>query len=411
MDRKLSPTYLENLCRQVNKSDSPFYFYDLDYLVSHLKEMEESIDENITLWYACKANPMSAILKIFRNRGFGIDVASYGELDQVIRSGIKSKNIISTGPAKSEEYLKYFNDCGVGTIVIESINQLKLLDKIGKNKGKKIKGLLRVQLDWGKGTSVLGGNEITPFGIGEEDWKVIDIKDFPNVDIVGLHAFQWGNLLEVSELEKIWDETCKRLKNFSEIMKINLEVMDLGGGIGIPYDLHSPSVCFKEVSKVLQKLKTKYQLPKIWLELGRYAVGACGHYFAKIVDIKKIRGKNVVVLNGGINHIARPALTNQPFPVQVFDPEMGTKESISKDDLEDFSIHGPLCTALDHLGTMKLSKNIKIGQWLVFHQAGAYGFTEAMPFFLCHDLPGEFIFYNGDFMEPRTPKTSADWMI
>ena len=373
--------------------------------------MEDSIDKDITLWYACKANPMSAILKIFRNRGFGIDVASFGELDQAMRSGIKAKNIISTGPAKSKEYLNYFTDCGVGTIVIESINQLDTLNQIGKAKGEKIKGLLRVQLEWGEGSSVLGGNDITPFGIGEADWKEVNIIDYEYVDIVGLHAFQWGNLLEISKLEEIWDETCKRLRSFADEMNINLEVMDLGGGIGIPYDLTSAPINFKDLAVILRKLKDKYDLPKIWLELGRFAVGSCGHYFAKIIDIKKIRGKKYRCFKWWHKSSSKPALTNQPFPAEVFDPKTGVIHTENSDDLVEYSIHGPLCTALDHLGTMTLNKSIKVGQWIVFHQSGAYGFTEAMPFFLCHDLPGEFIYYNGDFMEPRTPKTSADWMI
>ena len=60
------------------------------------------LDPDFKLWYACKANPMSAILKIFRNLNFGIDVASQGELDQVLRSGIKADGVLSTGPAKSK---------------------------------------------------------------------------------------------------------------------------------------------------------------------------------------------------------------------------------------------------------------------------------------------------------------------
>jgi diaminopimelate decarboxylase len=410
MKKKLSNKYFEELLLTTKKSKTPFYFYDLDSLVSHLKQMEQAIGPDTKLWYACKANPMSAILKIFRNRGFGIDVASFGELDQVLRSGIKPQNIISTGPAKSNEYLDYFIDSGVETIVVESINQLIDLNSTGKKYSKKIKSLLRVQLEWDGGKSVLGGDEITPFGIGEKDWKKINLDDFPNINVIGLHAFQWGNLLEPEKLHKIWDATCERLKTFALEMNINLDVLDLGGGIGIPYDHHTPTPEFKSISPILKDLKQKHGLNKIWLELGRYAVGGCGHYFTKIVDVKKSRGKNIIVTDGGINHMARPALTRQPFPAELF------SENYFDDDrptlkYENYSIHGPLCTALDYLGDHKLPIDTKPGDWVVFHQAGAYGFTEAMPFFLCHDLPAEHIFYNGDFMGPRTSKTSADWMI
>ena len=125
-------------------------------------------------------------------------------------------------------------------------------------------------------------------------------------------------------------------------------------------------------------------------------------YF-EIIDRKTVRGKEILVLNGGINHIARPALVNQFFPCHPFN--ISTKKN------SIFQIHGPLCTALDYLGTFELPDNLKSDDWLVFSKIGAYGFTEAMPFFLCHEIPSESIYYKGDFMSPRPSKTSNDWMI
>ena len=254
-----------------------------------------------------------------------------------------------------------------------------------------------------KAQSVLGGNEITPFGIGLEDWKKINIEDYSSVEVVGLHAFQWGNLVNINQIEDIWDQTCRKLIEFSKEMNIELQILDLGGGIGLSYELNKRPIEFKHINNLLEKLRHKYELKQIWLELGRYAVGECGHYLAKIVDVKEVRGKNIIVLNGGINHIARPALTNQAFPCSVL--------KNSNCSLKNYQIHGPLCTALDKLTEVELPSDLEPGDWIAFHQVGAYGFTEAMPFFLCHDLPAESIYYNGNFMTPRISKTSADWMI
>jgi diaminopimelate decarboxylase len=139
------------------------------------------------------------------------------------------------------------------------------------------------------------------------------------------------------------------------------------------------------------------------MELGRFTVGECGYYFTKVVDKKTSRGRDILVCDGGINHIARVALVNQPFPAKALIDSNPNKKT--------FQIHGPLCTALDFLGAFDFPEDIAIGEWLVFHKAGAYGFTESMPFFLCHKLPGEVVYYNGDLMIPRPPKTSYDWMI
>ena len=66
---------------------------------------------------------------------------------------------------------------------------------------------------------------------------------------------------------------------------------------------------------------------------------------------------------------------------------------------------------MDKLGVYELPADVDYGDWLVFSQAGAYGFTEGMPFFLCHNLPAEVVSYKGDVMTPRTIKTSSDWLV
>jgi len=400
---KLSPSHKEELKRVIKRLDSSFYFYDLDGLKSHLTYMNETRDDSVKLWYACKANPMSAILKIFRNLNFGIDVASQGELEQVLSSGVKPEDVLSTGPSKSRKYLRSMVRNEIDVIVLESLNQAYWLDEIAKELGTSPKVLLRVQLSWDEGKSVLGGDDITPFGLDQKEWMKLDRSRCTNLDFQGFHVFQWGNILDLNKLESIWEKTILSLKDLSNDLEIEMKVIDLGGGLGIPYQNENREIDFKDVNSLLMKLKKKHELQTIWMELGRYCTGPYGHYLTQVIDRKSVRGRELLVLDGGINHIARPALTEQSFPCELF------RDSDAKNST--FSVHGPLCTALDKLGTFELPSDIKEGDWLVFSQAGAYGFTEAMPFFLCHNLPAEVILYNGDLMTPRTIKSSSDWLI
>ncbi|MBD64582.1 MAG: diaminopimelate decarboxylase [Halobacteriovoraceae bacterium] len=387
----------------IDRFDAPFFFYNLDHLKAKLEDMKQGLDPDIKLWYACKANPMSAVIKVLRNLGFGLDVASSGELHQVLNTGVQGSKILATGPGKSKEYLEHLIKNGVQTIVLESPNQAVWLNEVAEKLDKKIDCLLRLQLSWSEGKSVLGGDEITPFGVDTETWDTVDFKSLAHLNIRGFHCFQWGNMLEVSKLEKIWEVTINTALEFAKKHSLKSEVLDLGGGLGIPYDFETPPIDFTEVKAVLHKLKEKYKLQEIWMELGRFVIGDSGRYYCKVVDIKKSRGKNLIVTDGGINHIARVALVNQAFPIKQF--------ASDKEHDQAFQIHGPLCTALDKLGEFPLPADIKIGDWLEFHGAGAYGFTESMPYFLCHMLPGEVVYYNGDLMIPRPPKTSYDWMI
>jgi diaminopimelate decarboxylase len=393
----------EKIQSVITRFDAPFFFYDLDKLKVHLEDMASNLDPDIKLWYACKANPMSAILKVLRNLGFGIDVASSGELHQVLNAGIEPKHVLATGPGKSKPYLEHLIDSGVKTIVLESLNQAYWLNEIAEAKGVELDCLLRVQLDWDEGKSVLGGDDITPFGISSTEWLGMDRDKTKSLNIRGFHVFQWGNILDISKLENIWRKTIVEMQDLSKKMKIEMEVLDLGGGLGIPYTFDEAPIIFKEVKELLVSLKNEYKLNKIWMELGRFTVGECGYYFTKVVDKKTARGRDIIVTDGGINHIARVPLVNQTFPAKAF--------SSSKEPKKKYHIHGPLCTALDFLGAFDLPEDITIGDWVVFHKAGAYGFTESMPFFLCHALPGEVVYYNGDLMIPRPPKTSYDWMI
>jgi len=394
--------YRNDVKKIMARLDSPFFFYDLDFLNSHLKSIRDLCHEDIRLWYACKANPMSAMLKICRNQGIGIDVASLGELDQALRSGIRPCEMIATGPAKSLAYMQSLLKNEVEYIVLESLNQAYWLNEAAKGLGVKPKALLRVQLAWDAGSSVLGGNAITPFGLDPKGWQELDFSRLENVEIIGHHVFQWGNILDLNKLKEIWWKIAKTVKEMSKQLNTPFEILDLGGGLGIPYEMDGDSLEFEQVANVLHQLKDEFGLAQVWMELGRYAVGESGLYFSKVIDRKSVRGSDLLVLEGGINHIARPALTQQPFPATLF------RQSSARP--KTFATHGPLCTSLDYLGSFELPEDIIPGDWLVFAKTGAYGLTEAMPFFLCHNLPAEVIIYNGQVMIPRTSKTSADWM-
>lgn len=392
------------LLKLTKRLDSSFYFYDLDHLDERLKSWAEELDPAIKLWFACKANPLSSILKVFRNNGFGLDVAAKGELDQALASGVRPHEILSTGPSKSKKYLRTLLENEINVIVVESHYQLGWLSDLALELGIKPDVLLRVQLPWEEGKSVLGGGDITAFGLDSEGWLKADHKLFQNLNVMGLHCFQWGNILEIDRLEAIWRETLSGLMKLGDALPIDLKVIDLGGGLGIPYQNETRELNFSEVHHVLKELRKEFNVPEIWMELGRFAIGPSGLYLSQVIDRKNVRGKEFLVLDGGINHLARPALTGQAFPAQILRSEATDKNC-------KFQVNGPLCTALDSLGCFELPADTDYGDWLIFSQTGAYGFTEAMPFFLCHNLPAEVTAYRGDIMIPRTIKTSSDWLV
>lgn len=395
--------FKKELTELTSHFDSSFYFYDLDGLGRHLDHIQSQLFPGLKLWYATKANPLSSIVKTILNHGIGIDVASQGELEQALIQGFNPENILSTGPSKSRKYLRSLLKHNVKTVVCESLNQVKWLNQAAKELGKTPDVLLRVQLDWKEGASVLGGNEITPFGIDPTQWNELEQSNLEFLNVRGFHVFQWGNILCLDRLKEIWFSISEQMIELGERLNINCDVLDLGGGLGIPYTDDEVALEFKDVAELLKAVQDKFQFKEIWMELGRYLVGEYGYYLTQIIDQKMVRGKEILVTDGGINHLARPALTNQAFPAHILEKDSG--------DQDDFTVHGPLCTALDKLGSYQFSKQTEIGDWIVFSQAGAYGMTEAMPYFLCHNLPAEVVLKNGKTQIIRPIETSAKWLL
>lgn len=367
--------------------DSPFFIYDLDVLNNHLAHLMTQTE--IKLWYAVKANPLSKIIQSLDKAGFNFDVASKGELEQVLNQGVSSNRVLNTGPAKSPKQIKHFISRGVRTFVAESINQVHWLNEQATQQQCQLQVLLRVQLRWPEGEkNPLGGDSLTPFGLGCDEWQALNITDYPNLNFDGLHIFQWGNMLSSEKLADLWSQMIDPLVKLANDLSIDLKVLDLGGGLGIPYTLDAPTLSWDKLINSLTTIKQQAGVEELWMELGRYAVGECGHYATPIVEAKQNYAQQQVILSGGINHLLRPAVTNQDFPVQLL------RESTAKS--QTMSLYGPLCTALDCLGEHQLPVDLNEQDWLVFSQSGAYGFTESMPYFLCHELAGEYTLEQGN---------------
>ncbi|KZN64106.1 PLP-dependent decarboxylase [Pseudoalteromonas luteoviolacea] len=379
----------------------PFYLYDLEQLSKHLKEINDQ--SVVKLWYAVKANPLSCIIQTLDQAGFDFDVASSGELKQVLSQGIDAKRVLNTGPAKSKHQIEEFLSLGVTTFVAESVNQVTWLQEAAQRHNTQLRILLRVQLRWPNNEkNPLGGDSLTPFGLGTEEWTKISLGDYPNLDFAGLHIFQWGNMLDANQLASLWQQMITPLVALSERLEMNLRILDLGGGLGIPYSSEDSSIDWQAILASLAQFKADARVEELWMELGRYAVGECGYYVNPIIEQKQNYGANQLILAGGINHLLRPAVTGQAFPAKLLRESQTTAVP--------FTLHGPLCTALDNLGEHLLPADIHEDDWLVFSQCGAYGFTESMPYFLCHTLPAEFIYQAGEVRCVRAPLSPQEYL-
>jgi len=384
-------------------SENGYFVYHLDQLKQHLANLQQQ--DVVKLWYAVKANPLSHIIKNLDEQSFNFDVASVGELQQVLAQDIAPERILNTGPAKSKKQLQYFLEQGVNTFVVESINQLIWLNECAATLKVKPTVLLRVQLQWPDGKkNPLGGNSLTPFGLSTAKWQQISLCDYPALDICGLHIFQWGNMLSNEKMYSLWSQMVAPLTELAKQLKMDFKILDLGGGLGLDYLTQTNTLSWSQIIRDLAQIKQQAEVMELWLELGRYAVGECGYYVTEIVDKKINFTEQQLVLAAGINHIIRPAITEQAFPCTL----LSAKQQLTP--MVNYHVHGPLCTSLDKLGTLPLPANVAVGDELIFGYCGAYGFSESMPFFLCHNVAAEYIFEQGELTQVRAAQTAREYL-
>ena len=387
--------------RAQGRHEHACFVYDLDALERHLASLQQQ--DVVKLWFAVKANPLSRILQTLDGQGFNFDVASSGELAQVLTQGVDAERILNTGPAKSKKQLSSFLAQGVNTFVVESLNQLNWLAEAAIEQEKLPRVLLRVQLQWTEGEkNPLGGNNLTPFGLSTREWQKVKAHDYPGLDICGLHIFQWGNMLCNEKMFSLWSQMVPPLCQLASDIGMELQVLDLGGGLGIDYLQQNKTLSWPKIIDDLARIKHQSGVEELWLELGRYAVAECGYYVTSVVDRKTNFDTEQLVLAAGINHLLRPAITEQPFPATL----------LRKSDQAEqrFDLHGPLCTSMDKLGQMPLPADVCIGDLLVFGLCGAYGFTESMPFFLCHEIAAEYVYSQGQLTQVRAAQ-AASWYL
>jgi diaminopimelate decarboxylase len=230
---------------------------------------------------------------------------------------------------------------------------------------------------------IIGGVGPSAFGVDEEQVPALldRAKGLRHVRIRGLHVFAASNQRDARALLATHAMVLDMGRRLTQEQGLTLEQIDLGGGLGVPYSAEETPLDLERFGQGLSEIlkANAWFGGELILEPGRYLAAACGVYLARVTRVKESRGTRFAILEGGINHLIRPLLTEQPFPVKAVGKVGPTRPA---------TLAGPLCTSLDRLGNVELPE-LEPGDLLAFGTTGAYGFTEAMTHFLSHPVPPE----------------------
>lgn len=360
---------------------TPCFAYSGAAATEQFASLRQVLPPRVRLAYAVKANPHRELLARFASLGASFDCASIGELTRVETLGLPPGRIFFAGPGKREAELRKALAMGV-RVQAEGFEDLARIDALA---GREVAVNLRVHpgFDVDEGSRIIGGSGPSAFGVDEEDVPSLlqEAAQLRHVRIRGLHVFAASNQRDASKLLAIHGAVLELARRLHETHGLAFEQIDLGGGLGIPYVAAEAPLDLKVLGQGLPGLLLKHSWfgGELILEPGRFLAGPCGVYLARVVRIKESRGTRFAILEGGINHLIRPLLTGQPFPVKALGKGQGETQ---------YTLAGPLCTSLDRLGEVRLPE-LAQGDLLAFGTTGAYGLSEGMTHFLSHPVPPE----------------------
>ena len=389
---------------------TPFFAYDLDAIERRVGDLRSAAGPRFEIAYAVKANPSLAVLSILADLDLGADVASRGELRAARRAGFSARRLLATGPSKSDADLEALIRAGVGQIHAEGPEELERMEAIAERLGKKVRVGLRLNPEWGieERRTIIGGPGAKKFGFDLPSARraLRERARFPHLSIGGFQVFNASNVLDAEALALNARRVLELSVSLGKAFGVSLRVVDFGGGLGVPYQDGEKPLDLRMLARGLAALARDAEKEptlsgtRLVFEPGRFLVAEAGEYVVRVVGTKMSRGSLYVLVDGGVHHLARPALIGTPHRVRAVSPRGGRSRSCV--------VAGPLCTSLDVFHPAAKLPLPERGDLLSVENAGAYGFTESMPLFLSHEWPAEVGVRKGKVALLRRPPTVRD---
>ncbi len=351
---------------------TPLYIYSYHTLIDHFVKLKIAFREvEPLICYSVKANSTLAILKALVDKGAGLDIVSGGELFRAIKVGCPPQKIVYASVGKTDREIEEAIRRRILFFNVESLPELENINRIAGRLNKVANVAIRINPDVEPKTHkfITTGKITNKFGIDfNSAYKILLIRNkFSHLNICGLHIHIGS---QVTESTPYVAAITKMAKFIAKLKRrgIDLEYLNIGGGLGIIYDKETPQTAQKFAQNVLPILK-KTKL-KIILEPGRFIVGNAGILVTKVLYIKSTPKKKFVIVDAGMNDLIRPALYDayhQILPLRMTD-SAGRKT-------EKVDVVGPICESADFFAKDRRLSCVEEGDYLAIMGAGAYGFS------------------------------------
>jgi diaminopimelate decarboxylase len=351
------------------KYGTPLYVYSQGTLERHVESYEKAFrGYPHVLCFAVKANSNIAVLRALGRKGAGADVVSGGELYRALKAGIPAKKIVYAGVGKTEEEIRFALRSKILMFNIESGQELEEINRVAGKMRVKAPIALRINPDVDPLTHpyISTGLKKYKFGIPmDEALEYFRMaQGMKNVEVVGIHKHIGSQITEVTPFV----DALNRILTLVDELKahgLGIKYLDMGGGLGIPYNREATDQPRELARRVLPLLKGR-DLTLV-LEPGRSISGNAGVLVSKVLYLKEGPGKEFVIVDAGMNDLMRPTLYD------AFHEILPVKKTRRGKVLAD--VVGPICESGDFLAKGRELQRLERGELIAAMSAGAYGFT------------------------------------
>jgi diaminopimelate decarboxylase len=362
-------------CEQVSLNQiaeqfgTPSYIYSRAAFTRHFLEYQQALgDHPGMICYAVKANSNIAVLNVLAKLGAGFDIVSLGELERVLKAGGDPKRIVFSGVGKTAAEMRRALEVGVYCFNVESSPELTRLNDVAKSMGVIAPVSLRVNPDVDAQTHpyISTGLKENKFGVDIEE--AINVYEqaarLTNLHIKGVDCHIGSQLITIDPFLDALDRVLRLIDRLADL-GINIEHLDLGGGLGVTYDDEQPPA----IKDYLEEIKVRIggRTLSLALEPGRSIAANAGVLLTTVEFLKPTRHKNFAIIDAGMNDNIRPAL------YQAWQRALPLNESATVEPLL-WDLVGPVCETGDFLAKDR-SLALEAGDRIAIMSAGAYGFA------------------------------------
>ncbi len=350
---------------------TPFYLYSTATLQRHFTVFDEALDGlEHKIFYAMKANDNIAVLRTLAAMGAGMDVVSGGEYAKARAAGVSGDMIVFSGVGKTEAEMRQVLAGGIRQFNVESEPEMRQLSRIATDMGKIAKITLRVNPDVDAKThaKIATGKSENKFGIpmsqAREAYR--EAASLPGLEVVGIDVHIGSQLTDLEPYRQAFTKVAE----LAETLRAdghNIHRLDLGGGLGIPYERSNEAPPLPvEYGQVIRETLGHLEC-EIEIEPGRLIAGNAGILVSQVIYLKHGEGRDFLIIDAGMNDLIRPAMYEAHHDIiPVIEAAPGVEPA-------PVDIVGPICETGDTFSKQRAMPPLKSGDLVAFRSAGAYG--------------------------------------